>query len=138
MGKLKPQRMVWRWCARIFLLPLLAVSVLRGAPDADYKIDPALMEKLADDEGATAPFFVVFGERPQLEQAYRIPDRLARARFVGQALRATADRSQAGVRRFLQARVVAFTAFWIENKIFVPSGTLELASRPGREAGSCW
>ena len=123
----KSQRVEGPWRSLLSVLVLFATSSLYAGPGTDYKIGPELMNRLADDADATAPFFVVFGERPQLEQAYRIPDRLARARFVVQALQATADRSQAGVRGYLQARRVAFTPFWIENKIYVPKGTLELA-----------
>ncbi len=110
---------------RLFPLLMAGAAALSGA---DYKIDQGLLNTLTDDEGAVAPFFVVFGERPlQLKQAYRIPDRIARARFVAQALESVANRSQAGVRGYLRGRGVAFTPFWIENKIYVPQGTLELA-----------
>jgi hypothetical protein len=93
----------------------------------DSKIDRALMARLTDDADAIAPFFVVFGERADLKAAYRIANRAARARFVADALQAVADRSQNGVRAYLRARNVEFTPFWIENKIYVPNGTLDLA-----------
>ncbi len=109
------------------LVLLVAAGTLQAGPGTDYKIDRGLMDRLADDEDARAPFFVVFGDRADLAPAQRIPDRLARAQFVAQALQAVANRSQAGVRGYLQGRKVAFTAFWIENRIFVREGTLELA-----------
>jgi len=110
-----------------FLLVFLTALALHASPGTDSKIDAGLMSRLADDDDAKAPFFVVFGERPDLTPAYRISNRQARAQFVARALQATANRSQAGVRGYLQGRRVAFTPFWIENKIYIPQGTLELA-----------
>ena len=123
-GGIKFSKLAWQGC-RILLFVL--ASVLYAGPGTDYKIERGLMDRLANDDDATAPFFVVFGERADLTPAYRISDRQARARFVAQALQAVANRSQAGVRGYLQGRRVTFTAFWIENKIFVREGTLELA-----------
>jgi subtilisin family serine protease len=85
------------------------------------------MARLTDEADAIAPFFVVFGERPNLKPAYRIANRAERARVVAEALQAVADRTQAGVRGYLRGRGVAFTPFWIENKIYIPKGTLALA-----------
>lgn len=85
------------------------------------------MARLAQDEDVKVPFFIVFGDRPDLTPARGIVNRQARAQFVSQALQATANRSQAGVRGYLQGRKVNFIAFWIENKIYVQEGTLDLA-----------
>jgi len=113
-------------------LLLLVPAFSLAAADTDYKIDRSLMMKLADDEAAVAPFFVVFGDRANVKPAQSINDRAARGRYVVQALQATADRSQAGVRGWLRAQGIAFTPFWIENKIYVPSGTLEVARELAR------
>lgn len=121
---------IGRWWLPLALLGVAAA--LLADPGTDYKIDPGLMSRLADDAEATAPFFVVFGERPNLAPAHRMTDRAARARFVIQALQATANRSQAGVRGYLRGRGVDFTAFWIENKVYVRGGTLELARELAR------
>src|SRR3972149_11145464 len=125
------------WIREVFqgLALLIAVAPGLWAQGTDYKIDSGLMGVLAEDVDATAPFFVVFGERADLKPAYQISDRLARARFVEQALRAVADRSQAGGRGFLQGRRVEFIAFWIENKIYVRQGTLDLARALARVPG---
>jgi subtilisin family serine protease len=103
-----------------------ATSELFASAD-DSKIDRSLMARLTDEADAIAPFFVVFGERADLKPAYRIADRSARARWVAEALQTVADRTQAGARAYLRARSVDFTPFWIENKIYVPKGTLALA-----------
>src|SRR4029078_6925964 len=100
---------------------------LIAAPGDDAKIEKSLLSKLTDDEEAAQNFFVVFAEKPDLSRADSIKDKAARGKFVGLALKETADRSQASVRGYLQGKKVTFTAFWIENKIYVPKGTLELA-----------
>ncbi len=112
--------------SRVVLIALVVVAAVAAA-DTDYKIDPGLMKTLTDSEEAVAPFFVVFGERPSLAPAHYMRDWTARGRFVVQSLQATAARSQAGVRGYLQGRGVAHTAFWVENKIYVPKGDLDLA-----------
>lgn len=111
------------------ILPVCLVAILGGSfqlPAADYKISPQLMKQLTEDENAAAPFFVVFGERPSLAPAYRM-NYQSRGAFVVRALQQIAARSQAGVRAFLNSRNVRFTPFWVENKIYVSSGSLELA-----------
>lgn len=112
--------------------PLSAAALLlsftaAAAPPSDAKIEPKLLTALASDEEAVAPFFVVFGEQPNLAAAYAIRNRVDRGRFVVESLKDIANRSQSGVRGFLQGRKIAFTPFWVENKIYVPQGTLELA-----------
>jgi len=123
--RFKPTRQ--SWLTGGILLVLVLGGGAWAAPGTDYKIDRNLMNALADDEEAIVPFFVVFGERPNLAPARAMRDRAARGRFVVQALQATADRSQAGVRGYLRGRGVDFTPFWVENKIYVRQGTLELA-----------
>ncbi|MEK7408022.1 MAG: S8 family serine peptidase [Acidobacteriota bacterium] len=112
---------------RVLLGVLVAALGLLPAPGTDYKIDRQLMNVLADDAEAAAPFFVVLAEKANVKAAHRMSDWSARGRFVVQALRSTANRSQAGVRGYLQAQGAAFTPYWIENRIFVPKGTLALA-----------
>ena len=106
---------------------LLSAGTLLGGPHDDAKIERGLMARLADEANATAPFFIVFTEKADVKAAHRIANRAARGRFVVQTLQATASRSQNGVRGRLQGRGVAFKSFWVENKIYVPQGTLELA-----------
>lgn len=100
-----------------------------GAPpaDAEAKIDGKLIAALMKSQDGTTPFFAVFGERAQLGQAFQVADRKARGRLVMDLLIATADRSQNGARGFLKGRGVKHTAFWVENKIYVEKGTLDIA-----------
>ena len=120
----KPLRtMSWR---SLTLAALLFNSVLL-AQNTDYKISRELMDTLADEAGATAPFFVRFDAKVNTKGARGISDRLARVRYVAQALQATADRSQAGARVYLRGRGVDFTSFFTDNSIYVRQGTLALA-----------
>ena len=114
--------------ALVFVVLLTTVGSLAAAPPgADAKIDPKLIQAILDSDDGTAPFFVVFADRTPLAAAYGIQDWQARGRFVMRQLQATADRSQNGVRGYLQGRKIDFTSFWVENKIYVPHGTLDLA-----------
>jgi subtilisin family serine protease len=112
---------------RRLVVALLLAGGLLIAADPDAKIDRSLINTLAEDADSTAPFFIVFGDRANLKAAYAIRDWNARGRFVTDALQQTANRSQNGVQGYLRGQKIAFTAFWVENKIYVPAGTLELA-----------
>ena len=120
----KPLRtMSWR---SLTLAALLFNSVLL-AQNTDYKINRELMDTLADEAGATAPFFVRFDAKANTKGARGISNRLARVQYVAQALQATADRSQAGARVYLRGRRVDFSSFFTDNSIYVRRGTLALA-----------
>lgn len=105
---------------------VMALCMPAALPADDAKIQADLWRALTADEGATASFFIVFPDRPDLSAAKSMP-KAARAKFVVQALRETASRSQAGVVGLLRAKRVEFTPFWVENKIYVPKGDLDLA-----------
>lgn len=120
------------------LFRLAVVGLLLGAliPAAanDFKIHPALMKSLTEDESSVAPMFVVFAERPDLRAARNMP-RAARGQFVVRALQQTAARSQGGVIGYLRGQRMNFTPYWVENKIYIPSGTLALARTLSEMAG---
>ncbi len=133
MVGMKPNRNCWTTCfiAGLSLVLLLAATSAYAA-DTDYKINRELMAALTDDADAVAPFFVVFSERADTKPARRITDRIARAQYVANALQAVANRSQAGARAYLSGRRVDFKPFWIENRIYIKQGTLELAREMAR------
>ncbi len=108
------------------LLVILTAAARLAAQSADEKIDPALLAALTAPN-ASAPFFVVLKDRADLIAASRIGDRAARARAVIQALQSTAFSSQAAARALLTNQRVPFTAYWVQNLIFVPRGSLALA-----------
>jgi len=85
------------------------------------------MNALSDDVDAVAPFFVILSERGNVKPAQSISDRAQRGRYVVRELQTVAERSQAGIRGYLNAQGVDFTPFWVENKIYIPAGTLDLA-----------
>ena len=117
--------------ARTIQIAILLLAVVFGLPaaqpGADAKIEPGLIKALVNSDDGTAPLFVVFADRTPLSAAARIQDWAARGRFVADQLQATATRSQIGVRVYLQSRNIDHTPFWIENKIYIPKGTLDLA-----------
>src|SRR5262245_51475609 len=86
---------------RKYAVLLLAPALLLAA-DPDAKIDRGLINKLLNSDDGTASFFVEFGDRTPLAAASHIPDWNLRGQAVVNALQGTANRSQAGVRGYLQ------------------------------------
>jgi subtilisin family serine protease len=117
------------WC--VLPAAALMLAAQAGAADAQAKIDSTLANALAEGE---RPFFVMFGERTPLAPASTIANWAERGRFVVDQLKATANRSQGGARAWLKQRGVAFTPFWVENKIYIRKGTLELARALAKRA----
>jgi subtilisin family serine protease len=108
---------------RIAELNLLQARVATGLSDAvrvqalpGVAVESQLAEALADDE--TTGYLIRFREHPDLTPAY-VLDWEARGDFVLQTLQETAERSQAGVRAYLDAQGVRYQAFWIDNVIVV-------------------
>ena len=110
-----------------WVLFAMTAGLPAAPPGADAKIDPGLIATLINSDDGTGRFFVVFRERTPLGAASGIQDWAARGRFVVDSLQATANRSQSGVRGYLQGRKIDYTPFWVENRIYIPKGTLELA-----------
>ena len=72
-----------RLVPRLFCASLALGGVLIAAPGEDVKIESSLLTALSLDEEAAAPFFIVFGEKPDLSGANKIKDKTARGKFVG-------------------------------------------------------
>jgi serine protease AprX len=94
--------------------PLLAFP-----PDLD-KVSPWVLDATAD--GATADFLVVLAEQADLSAAYGLPTKQERGRFVRNVLWETVQRSQAGLRAWLDAQDVTYRSFYIVNLLHVQSG----------------
>src|SRR5690606_21961652 len=97
----------------------------------------ASVERQVWDELAaegTTRVWVYLRESADLTGARLVSDWAARGEFVYEALRSTADRSQASLREFLDSQEVSFESFWIANVIRVDdadAGLVEmLAARP--------
>ncbi|HOT91603.1 MAG TPA: S8 family serine peptidase [Anaerolineae bacterium] len=91
-------------------------SPTETGPENKVTVEPQLAAALADD--GTIGYLIRFRERPDLTPAYTMTWE-ARGEFVTQALQATAERAQARVRAYLDARGVPYQAFWIDNVIAV-------------------
>lgn len=110
------------------IVACLTLSYLAAAqPDGDLKIDSVLIRQLIEGADSTAPFFVFFGARASFDPNTATMEWKERGVLVVNRLRAAADSSQAGVRRLLEDRGIEFVPYWVENRILVPHGTLELA-----------
>jgi subtilisin family serine protease len=94
------------------------------------KVEAQLLDKIAVSGQAT--FWVVMHEEANLLPAYGLLNRDARGTFVYQRLTGVADRSQAELRAFLDARGVSYQSYWIINMLRVTAGEsllLEIAAR---------
>ncbi len=122
-----------RWLPMVVLFGLLigmlsqsGLSVAEAIPamappghdNPAIEVEPGLRVQLMG--GQTAGYLIYFREKPDLSPAYTM-DWIERGRFVADALRWTAERSQAEVRAYLEEHNVHYHAFWIENVIAVES-----------------
>jgi uncharacterized repeat protein (TIGR01451 family) len=80
------------------------------------EVEPELLIKLSADE--TSGYLIYLRGRPDLSPAAEM-DWIERGRFVVEALRKEADRSQARVRAYLDGQGAGYQAFWIDNVIVV-------------------
>ncbi|MEU8298716.1 S8 family serine peptidase [Micromonospora sp. NPDC048909] len=96
-----------------------------GAASPADKIRPELAKQFqAKSEG---DFWIRFKARADLGKASAIKDWAERGTAVAQALRKTADDSQAGIRAELDRAGAKYQSFWATNAIKVSSGSLAMA-----------
>ena len=110
--------------------PSLATAAPFSSADTASKIAPEVAASLAGD--ASAPFWIRFAARTDLSAAKQIDDFDARGRAVYDQLNATADASQGSIKALLDEQGAAYEAFFITNAIYVPSGSLALATEVAR------
>jgi len=96
-------------------------SPTTGQTRLDVDVTPVLYRQLAS--GGKRDFAIEFRERADLSAAAAMPWQ-QRGRYVYQQLHDTAERSQAGVRRLLNARGISFETHWIKNTILVRNGDM--------------
>jgi subtilisin family serine protease len=99
-----------------------------AAPKQDpsaAKIEPAVTNALAASN--SADFFVLFRESADLSGPSHLTDWVARGAAVVDALKQTADASQAAVRADLDAQKVHYKSYYIANTILVKGGSTALA-----------
>jgi serine protease AprX len=116
-------------------LMLLSVGlVLRSGPvqaaTATEKIAPRVLAETAS--GGTTEALVVLAEQADLTPASALQSKLEKGRFVVNALRAVAERTQAPILNSLQQRGVRYQSFYIVNMIKITGNRSlmqELAAR---------
>jgi serine protease AprX len=102
----------------------VGVNALAGGISAREKIDPWVLERTVGDQ--QAEFIVVLAEQADLSPAALLTDKVAKARFVRDALYARAQISQAPLLASLRAQGVAYRPFYIVNAVLV-TGSLAIA-----------
>jgi len=121
-----------RTCLGAALLLVLALLIVypaaAGGPRVNekylVKIDPELLRELEQSPGGTATFLVYLGGQADLTPAATLDSRAEQGAWVYDALRAHANRVQAGVRAYLDAarldgHLLGYTPFWIVNGLSV-------------------
>ncbi len=116
-----------------FWLPAAGAPTGAGEQaDIMGKIESLVLEELAV-QGET-DFFVWLTEVADLSPADALRTKEEKGRFVFEALRDTAARTQQDLRRVLDGQRVDYQAFYITNKVLVRGGSqavlLDIAARP--------
>jgi PKD repeat protein len=110
------------------LLLLLSLTFPTALQAERASIDPLLFRELEQAPNGEADYIVFLKDTADLQAAPLISSRSERIHYVYQALRDTAERSQAGLRADLEAWGVPYHAFYIVNAIRV-TGDAALAHR---------
>ncbi len=108
--------------------PVLAA---RSQPAPDPRIAPWAWERT--EAGGSAPVIVVLRERADVSAADSLADPMDKRRFVRLVLQRTAERSQAPLRAWLDARGTAYRSFHVVNALRLETDRallLDLAQRP--------
>ncbi|WP_460701521.1 S8 family serine peptidase [Myceligenerans halotolerans] len=95
------------------------------ADDPENKFTSAAREQLESEK--TAAFWIEFADQAELEPAKDIAGWAERGQYVVDALQETSEAAQAGVIKQLEAAGADYESYWINNSIYVESGTLALA-----------
>lgn len=109
---------------------LLSPAAALAAPEPVAKpapVDKAVQKKL-DAKGA-ADLWLVFDEKADLTKASAVKDWTARGEAVVEALKDTANKSQAGAKEALKAAKATYTPYWISNRILVRNSTESLTQK---------
>jgi hypothetical protein len=92
--------------------------------EAIDKFEPFVLEEL---NTGNADFFVTMKEKADLSYAEQLLTKEEKGQFVFETLVATANRTQADLRAYLNNQGVDYQSFYIANKILVRAGYLDLA-----------
>jgi subtilisin family serine protease len=107
-------------------LCLLAVGVSTtradeqpNSPDWTRKVDPPVLQFVAQAASGETDFLVAFTEQADLSGAAKLNTKLAKGTYVFQKLSEVATRTQAPVLRLLESEGIAHQSFWVSNMIRV-------------------
>ena len=120
------------WLALALMALLLSTSAAIQAAPAAQGVQPQATElppqskierrlEMAVTSGEQVGIFITFGEKPDLSRAYKMGWE-ERGKFVYETLKRTADKSQARVRAFLDARKIPYQSFFVDNSIYIQTG----------------
>ncbi len=101
----------------LVLCSVPAAGAARRDGRAAAPIHPWVLQRTAG--GATTEFFVILKERARIQEALRIPGPRERRRFVWEALRSTARRTQAPLLDWLDAHGIPSRPYFIVNAVLV-------------------
>ena len=111
------------------LLPLHSAGAWWGILG---KVESLVLEEL--DRAGRADCFVWMAEKADLGPAHQLQTKQEKGRFVYETLRSTAERTQASLRSYLDARGVDYRPFYVANKILIRGGDaallMDIAGRP--------
>src|SRR5664279_5324824 len=95
----------------------LSFSAFASDTAAPANIAPSLASQTA--LGGSSEALIVFTEQADLSGAANLPTKLEKGRYVYNALRAVAERTQAPMRKMLQERGIPFQSYYGVNMIKV-------------------
>ncbi|MEO7539733.1 MAG: S8 family serine peptidase [Pyrinomonadaceae bacterium] len=111
--------------------PIFTNAATAGVVEPSSKIAPKIMADTQD--GAQTSVVIFLAEQADVSAAYSMEDQDARGWYVYNTLTQHAERTQAGLKAFLQERGVTFQSFWAANMLVADADlTLvrQLADRP--------
>ncbi len=100
------------------------VAALR---DVSAKINAHVLEKLQN--GETTRALIVMAEQADVSAAQNLQTKQEKGRFVFDTVRATAQRTQVGVRALLDQRGVTYRAYYVANVIAVENLDADVAAQ---------
>lgn len=109
----------------VLVAPMASARPSIGAQELQGKVSVKLLQELTAN--GTALFFVVMTEQADLSPAANLPTKQAKGEFVYQALKSTAERTQADLLALLTARGIPFRSYFISNMVLT-QGDLALVN----------
>jgi subtilisin family serine protease len=120
------------FCALGFSLAIAAFSSFAGATAQEIgaKIAPQVLAEIA--AGENADVVILLADQADVSAAHAMQDHDARGRFVYNTLSQHAERTQADLRRFLDAQGATYQTFWAANMIVAAADSALVESLAAR------